>query len=234
MRKGLSQAEATETAAKTFMNYRTPARVMDQRWMGQALQGQAWLDFPKYSYGRLKGLYSMLKGSAKLDPQSMDQLLMIAVLYEFGQHVLNPLIRQYTEQDNAEFGNYGYTVFPELADKVYEGNRSPGQALQSLAAPGYAIQGLDMVRGTDPYTGRPIAVPGESPGEVALDYVGTALNKLSPVQRYGQVAKGRITPDDVWLQQLGVKFPAELPRSVRKQLKARQKYGSQIEQEFGQ
>ena len=40
MRKGMSQAEATERAAKTFMDYRTPSRVMDQRWMGQALQGQ--------------------------------------------------------------------------------------------------------------------------------------------------------------------------------------------------
>lgn len=234
MRQGLSQAEATEKAAKTFMDYRTPARVMDQRWMGQALQGQAWLDFPKYSYGRLKGIYSILKGSAKLDPHAIDQLIMIGALYEFGQHALNPLLKQYTGQDNAEFGNYGYTLFPDLVDKVTNGQRSPGQALQGLAAPGYAIQGLDMARGTDPYTGKPIAVPGESSGEVMLDYAGAAANKFSPMQRMGQVAKGNITPEDVWLQQLGVKFPAELPKSVRRELKTREKYGSQIEQELGQ
>lgn len=232
MRQGLTQAQATEKAAKTFMNYRTPSRVGDQRWMGQALQGQAWLDFPKYSYGRLKGMYNMLGGAAKLDPKSIDQLLMVAALYEFGQHAINPLLKQTTGQENAEFGNFGYTVFPELAEKIAEGKRTPGQAAQSLGSPGYLMQGIDMARGINPFIGKPLVIPGESPGEMGMDYASEFANKLSPMQRLGQISSGNMTPDDLWLQQLGVKFPGEMPKSVKKQLRARERYGSKLEQEL--
>lgn len=234
MRQGLTRAQATEKAAKTFMNYRTPARVADQRWIGQALQGQAWLDFPKYSYGRLKGMYEMLKGTAKGDTHAIDQLLMIAMLYEFGRHVINPELKKLTSQDNAEFGNFGYGVFPELAERMADGQRTPGQAAQSLMSPGYLMQGIDMASGINRYMGKPLSIPGESAGEIGMDYASELANKLSPMQRMGQVASGQITPDDLWLQQLGVKFPGDpsSSRTVRKQLKSREKYGSKLEQEL--
>lgn len=234
MRKGMTRAQATEEAAKTFMNYRTPARIADQRWMGKALQGQAWLDFPKYSYGRLKGAYNMAKGAAKGDPHALDQLLTIAVLYEFGQHVINPVIQEATGKSNAEFGNYGYTVLPELAEKITEGQRTPGQAMQSLGSPGYALQAIDLARGVNPFLGKGTSIPGESAKEVGFDYANEIANKVSPLQRMGQLSSGRMDADELWLQQLGVKFPGEVPRSVRRQLKSREKYGNTLQNMVGQ
>lgn len=236
MRKGLSQAEATEKAAKTFMNYRTPSRVMDQRWMGQALQGQAWLDFPKYAAGRLKGAYKILEGAAKLDPYSIDQLLMVTALYEFGQHAINPLLKQYTGQDNAEAGNFGYTGLIDQGAKLAEGQRTPGQAIQSVLSPGYLTQAMFTGAGVNPFFAQPISIPGETPGEVTMDYASEAANKLSPMQRFGQVQRGTITPEDLWLEQLGVKFPSDVSQSKynRRQLKSREKRGSLLEQELGQ
>lgn len=234
MRQGMSQAEATEKAAKTFMNYRTPSRVMDQRWMGQALQGQAWLDFPKYAYGRLKGVYNIANDARKGDPHAIDQALMIAALYEFGQHVINPLLKQYTGQDNAEAGNFGYTGLVDQGVKLAEGQRTPGQAFQGVLSPGYLSQSMFTAAGVNPFFAQPISIPGESLSEVAMDYASEAANKLSPMQRFGQIQRGTITPEDLWLEQLGVKFPNDPTQSKynRRQLKAREKRGSQLEQEL--
>jgi hypothetical protein len=230
-RKGLSRAQATEKIAKTFMDYRSPARVGDKRWMGKALQGQAWLNFPKYAYGRLNGMYNILKGSAKLDPHSLDQLITIGVLYEFGQHVINPWIQQATGNSDAVMSDFGYEVFPELADKLYEGQRTPGQDVQSLLSPGYATQGIMAAYGVSPYLAKPISIPGESPSQVGFDYANELSGKLGPVFKMRQLQSGQITPEDLWLEQIGIKFPTDVQdlKSVKAQLKSRDKHGNLIE-----
>lgn len=233
-RQGLTQAQATEKAAKTFMNYRTPARVGDQRWIGQALQGQAWLNFPKYAYGRLNGMYNILKDSSKLDPHALDQLATIGVLYEFGQHVINPWLKQATGNDKAEMSEFGYEDFPGLAAKTMQGGRTAGQDIQSLLSPGYMVQAADLARGIIPFTGKAISQPGESASQVGFDYLNQFAGRFSPVQKANQLARGQITPKDLWLEQLGVKFPTDPQElsSVRKALNSRNIYGNPTENFF--
>lgn len=225
MRKGMTQAEATEEAAKVFTNYRTPARVANQRWIGQALQGQAWVEFPKYEYGTLKGMYNILKGSSKLDPKSLDQALAIAMIYEFGKYVVNPLLQDITGNEKAEIGAFGYEKYPDLAEKLLTGQRTIPQVEQSTVVPGYIPQAISMGwEGIDPFFGRPTSLPGESPAEIGYDYADQFARKFSPVQKGMQMANGDRTPEEAFLEQMGVKFPAGVPRSVERQLKTKEKY----------
>jgi hypothetical protein len=235
MRQGLSQAQATEKIAKTFMNYRTPARVADQRWVGQALQGQAWLNFPKYAYGRLNGMYNILNDVVRQrDLHALDQLITIGVLYEFGQHVINPFLKDLTGNDAAESSEFGYEVFPELAAKTMGGQRTIGQDFQSLASPGYMVQAYDLARGVQPYIGKALSLPGESPSQVGFDYANQFADKFAPVQKYNQLQRGQIDGNDLLLEQLGVKFPTDPQdvKAVRRGLKTRNKYGNPTENLF--
>lgn len=231
-RQGLSRAQATEKSAKTFMDYRSPARVGDQRWIGQALQGQAWLNFPKYAYGRASGLYKILDGVVRQrDLHALDQLITIGVLYEFGQHVINPVLKDLTGNPDAELSDFGYEVFPAMIDNLVHGKRTVGQTVQNTFAPGYIPQTYDLATGVEPYTGKPISIPGESGKEVLFDYANEIANRFAPVQKYNQLQRGRVSPGDAMLEQLGVKFPTDPSelKSVRRQLKARDKRGNPVE-----
>lgn len=230
-RKGKTTAEATEQIAKTFPNYRTPARVADQRWLGQALRSQAFFNFPKYMYNRFAGMGNMLKDLTGPErAKAIDQILTIGLLYYAGSTIVDPFLKQMTGNKNAEASPFGYGVFPEAIDKLANGKRTVGQTFQSFTSPGYVPQAYDMARGVNAYLAKPTSIPGESASEVGKDYLNEMAQKLSPVQRFGAVDSGKMKPEDeLWQQLLGVKYPGELPKSVRKQLKTREKYGTPLE-----
>lgn len=230
-RKGLSTAQATEQIAKTFPPYRTPSRVADQRWLGQALQSQAFFNFPKFMYNRFQGAINIikdLKGPERA--HAIDQLLTIALVYYAGKTLIDPFLKQATGNKNAEAGDFGYGVFPGAIEKLAKGTRTPGQTFQGFTSPGYLPQAYDMARGVNAFLGKPTSIPGETPKEIGYDYANEIAQKLSPVQRFGAVQSGKQDPDDLlWSQLLGVKYPSDLPKSVAKQLKSREKYGTPLE-----
>lgn len=207
-RKGVGQAQATEDIARTLPNYRIPSRVAGSRTLGKAAKGSSWLQFPGWDIGRLQGLGNMLKGAAKLDKKSLDQLLMIAVLYEFGKEVTDPLIQQMTGNKQAEGPTSGYGVFPRHAERLATGQETLGQAGQALFPAGYIPRAMDLVRGTDAYTGKHISTPGESPQEIGFDYLSHAASTVDPMRRALDMLAGKETPREVGLAQLGIKDPS--------------------------
>lgn len=230
-RKGIGQAEATEQIAKTLPSYRTPARVAGSRVLGKAMKGSAWFQFPGWDVGRLQGLGNILKGSAKLDKKSLDQLLMIGVLYEFGKQVADPLVQELTGNKKAEAPTAGYGVFPRHMEKVATGQETLGQAEQSLFPFGYVPRAGELVSGTDLYTGKHLSLPGEKPGEGAYDYAKHAADQVDPLRRLLEIQSGKQTPREAALSQIGVKDPSpkeqasknKAIRYNRQQLKAKRK-----------
>lgn len=207
-RKGISRAAATEDIARTLPNYRTPARLFGDRTLGKAMKGAAWFQFPGWDVGRLTGLGNMLKGAAKLDPKSIDQLLMIAVLYEFGKQVINPVLQQATGNPNAETRAFGYGVFPQAIEDVATGKKTVGQAGMSLFPFGYVPQAAEMAAGTNLYTGKKTSLPGERPKEVMFDYAQQASQNIDPLRRLMDIQSGKETPEETLLAQFGIKAPS--------------------------
>ena len=207
-RKGVGRATTTEQIAKTLPSYRTPARIAGSRLLGKAMKGSTWFQFPGWDVGRLQGLGNILKGSAKLDAKSLDQLLMIAVLYEFGKEVYDPAVKQITGNQGAEAPTSGYGVFPKAISDVYEGAKSVPQAAQSLFPLGYLPKAAAKFPiGVDLYTGQKISLPGEKPGEVAADYARAVARDIDPLRRLMdlQAGKGDLTSNIAG--QIGFKVP---------------------------
>ena len=235
-RGGLTRAQAVEKIARTFPDERTPARVGDQRWIGQALQGQLLLDFPKFAYARLKGEVNLIKDLKGEDRAAALARLGIAfALYEVGRQIISPWLQQATGQENAKLPDFGYSQAFGMGQDLLEGKRTPGQVLQSTLSPGYGVQALDLARGVNAYLGKSITLPGESAMDTALDYVDEASYKLNPLQKAQQLQRGQITPQDLlWQQGLGVQFPSDYTESKGAQgkLKSRIKHGSKTESLF--
>lgn len=247
-RRGLSDAEARELIARTFPSDSPPSRVLGSRLLGQTLHGQFLFNFPHYLYNRTKGPLTMIASMAKKGQitdaerlRAIRQVLTVAATYEFGKHIITPMLKQMTGNQNAQSGGFGYDVWPEAAERLYQGmeggqyGRTIGQTIQSMASPGYAAQAYDLVRGVQPYFGKPTSLPGETPKEIASDYASDIAYKLSPVQRGIGIVQGRMSPTDlIWQQVLGVKYPRPLPQSVQRELKSRRKHGTAWDQLYNQ
>lgn len=207
-RKGVGQAQATEQIAKTLPSYRTPARLLGSRTLGKTAKGATWFQFPGWDVGRLQGMGNILKGSAKLDKKSLDQLLMIAVLYEFGKEVYDPAVQDITGNKQAEAPTAGYGVFPKAANDIYQGNKSIGQAAQSLMPLGYLPRAAAKFPiGADLYTGQKISLPGEKPSEIAYDYAQSFAKDIDPLRRLMDLQTGKGDMKSNIAEQLGFKVP---------------------------
>jgi hypothetical protein len=206
-RKGIGQAEATEQIAKTLPNYRTKARYFNNRLLGQAAKGSAFLQFPGWDIGRLSGMAHMLSNAAKLNPKALDQLLMVAVLYEFGTKIIDPLVRQATGNPNAEGPTAGYGALVRAGKDIGTGEKTPYQALLSLFPEGYIPRFVGA--GTNIYTGQQTSLPGETALETAYDYGKKVTDELDPLRRLANIVSGKSSiPEEAW-RQIGVKSPSE-------------------------
>lgn len=241
-RKGVGQGAATEQIARTLPNYRTGARILGSRVLGKAMKGSAWFQFPGWDVGRLTGLGNMLKGAAKLDPKSLDQLLMIAVLYEFGKQVVNPALQQATNNKQAEGPTAGYGVFPKAAEDLLKGDKTIAQMTQSLFPLGYLPQAAAAwPLGVNLYTGQPISLPGERPAEIAFDYAKAAGQKIDPIRRLMEAREGKGDLQSNIYRQLGAKVPTseaqaskvKAKKYLKRELKSKRKHEPEIIKDFG-
>lgn len=234
--KSMDRARATESVAQTFPTYRTYARVGGSRVLGKVSKSQMWLEFPKYAINKIQGMANILKKLKTPEERArgIDQLFAIGLMYYGIQNLVDPLLKRWTGNPDAESGSFGYGSILDMVHRLASNRATPGQVVQSTFSPGYVLQGIDMARGISPYFPKALSLPGETAGEMFTDYASDILNRLSPAQRFGQVAQGRLEPSDLlWNHLLGVRYPSsKTPRLVKEQLDMRRKYGTPLQSEM--
>jgi hypothetical protein len=210
-RAGFTSAHAVADVEKHVPNYTIPNRVLGSRRLSLALRNPAVTAFGRYDYGRMASYGYMLRDALGSDPsitgamraKALDQIAATAFISFFVYpQIMDKAAQALTGNPNASATRFGPATIPTLVHDLMDGKKDYAQAV-STALPASPIFKVapEVATNRDSFTGQKIF---DTPQDT-FDY---AMKQIAPLALVQRVEKGKATPQQVLLEQFGIKSPS--------------------------
>lgn len=214
--RGMSPQEALHKVSAVMPDYRVPARVIMDNKTGRFLSKYVMNNpnvfwFGAYHYNEGKAFANMAKGLVGKGPmtrgEALDKVMATAFLMAVAYPIVSDLLKKVTGK-NIAFRPAGSLTMPTAVKDMITGQRSPSQVIPSFVTPSQAITAaasLMFNKNLVDQSGLPIYDWRQSKAQSALMTAKFAANALNPVQMYNDIANGKISWDDFFLNMAGIK-----------------------------
>jgi len=226
-RAGFTPAHAVADVERHVPNYTIPNRVMGSRRLSLALRNPAITAFGRYDYGRMASYGYMLRDALGSDPsitgamraKALDQIAATAFISFFVYpQIMDKAAQAITGNPNASAQRYGPATLPTLVYDMFEGKKDFSQAMSTALpmAPMFKMA-PEIVNNREGFSGQRIF-------DTPQDGFNYAMRQLAPTALLTRVQTGKATPQQVLLEQFGIKSPSsEQVAKTRKWMEREQK-----------
>ena len=182
--KGMATRDAIKESERWIANYRIPSRIMNQRWASQLMSDGKWINFGRYTYGKLRAIGEAIKqlgvgtGPEKMDALGKVVAAGVAALFIFP--LMDKMLQKATGNPKAKFGRGG-----ELApvDALTDKEKDFAGKVSSILTPAPLWDTAEEARSNHSvYDGRTIRDPNASALGQGVELGDWAAGKYYPAR----------------------------------------------------